>query len=190
MFIHKGHVPILFHPSPPPASTAGSAPALGNDIGTRSLHNGAHQEERRSWLRDRAEQLRIGADSDTDADKGGSSGREQSDRKSREEGGEGQVQEQAANTTSGVAVGEGAADSVGRTSAAVSLDERVLRLKKGEKLWGATYVPPIAPERKRELILKWTAPNEGEARGYRVSPPLARLLLLLLFSLGHSVERI
>ncbi|CBJ28048.1 hypothetical protein Esi_0089_0116 [Ectocarpus siliculosus] len=37
------------------------------------------------------------------------------------------------------------------------LEERLGRLETGVELWGATYVPPIAPEEMRRLTDKWTA---------------------------------
>ncbi|CAN0210364.1 unnamed protein product, partial [Ectocarpus fasciculatus] len=39
------------------------------------------------------------------------------------------------------------------------LEERLGRLETGVELWGATYVPPIAPEEMRRLTDKWTAPG-------------------------------
>lgn len=43
------------------------------------------------------------------------------------------------------------------------LEERLGRLEMGVELWGATYVPPIAPEEKQRLAKKWTI--AGEAGG-------------------------
>ncbi|CAN0243234.1 unnamed protein product [Pylaiella littoralis] len=39
--------------------------------------------------------------------------------------------------------------------------ERVRRLERGAELWGGTYAPPIEPERRRDLIEKWSARREG-----------------------------
>ncbi|CAM9880486.1 unnamed protein product [Ectocarpus sp. 12 AP-2014] len=38
----------------------------------------------------------------------------------------------------------------------VAATERVWRLKRGAELWPGTYVPPIEPTRRRELIYKWS----------------------------------
>ncbi|CAN0033648.1 unnamed protein product, partial [Ectocarpus sp. 8 AP-2014] len=38
----------------------------------------------------------------------------------------------------------------------VAATERVWRLKRGAELWPGTYIPPIEPTRRRELIYKWS----------------------------------
>lgn len=38
-----------------------------------------------------------------------------------------------------------------------TLEERIARLEVGAELWGATYVPPIEPTRRQELVDKWSS---------------------------------
>lgn len=37
-----------------------------------------------------------------------------------------------------------------------SVEERTKRMEIGAELWGATYVPPIDPDRRKKLIEKWS----------------------------------
>lgn len=141
---------------------------MGNDVGTRSEYNGVLQSERQSWLNKRAEWLRSenGGHTDDVAEQEGenvSSVDKNADEVMNEGNGVGQEKE---------------AEGVWQSDA-VSMDERLHRLEIGEELWGATYVPPIAPERKEELIVKWSAPSD-EDKGHRVSQ------LLVLCALSES----
>lgn len=43
------------------------------------------------------------------------------------------------------------------------VEERVHRMEEGARLWGATFVPPVEPARRLELIDKWS----GNARRRR-----------------------
>lgn len=52
-----------------------------------------------------------------------------------------------------------------RTQSSVSATERVWRLKRGAELWPGTYVPPIEPTRRRELIYKWSYGKRSEEAG-------------------------
>ncbi|CAM9558598.1 unnamed protein product [Ectocarpus fasciculatus] len=55
-----------------------------------------------------------------------------------------------------------------RAQSSVAATERVWRLKRGAELWPGTYVPPIEPLRRRELIYKWSygkRPEEAGATG-------------------------
>lgn len=132
---------------------------MGNDVGIRSEHNGILQGERQSWLNKRAEWLR--------AENGG-----YADGVEEQEGGEGGVSPVDENTDGVENEGNGVeqekeAEGVWQ-SGAESMDKRLHRLEIGKELWGATYVPPIAPERKKELIVKWSAFND-EDKDHRVS---------------------
>lgn len=53
------------------------------------------------------------------------------------------------------------------TAAQLELKERIYRVNTGARLWGETYVPPIEPARRQELIDKWTgttrSPQESNA---------------------------
>lgn len=44
-----------------------------------------------------------------------------------------------------------------------SVEERVHRMEEGVRLWGATFVPPVEPTRRLELIDKWSG-NAGQGR--------------------------
>ncbi|CAM9366612.1 unnamed protein product [Ectocarpus sp. 12 AP-2014] len=46
---------------------------------------------------------------------------------------------------------------------AASVEERVHRMEEGVRLWGGTFVPPVEPTRRLELIDKWSG-NAGRAR--------------------------
>lgn len=46
-----------------------------------------------------------------------------------------------------------------------TLEERIARLEVGKELWGATYVPPIEPTRRQELVDKWSSAAKVEGRG-------------------------
>lgn len=46
-----------------------------------------------------------------------------------------------------------------------TLEERIVRLEVGNELWGATYVPPIEPTRRQELVDKWSSADKVEGRG-------------------------
>lgn len=39
----------------------------------------------------------------------------------------------------------------------------------GATLWGATYVPPIEPERRREMVDKWSGNGSGSGASDQVS---------------------
>lgn len=138
---------------------------MGNDVGTRSKHNGVLQSERQSWLNKRAERLRT--------ENGG-----YADAVVEQEGGKGENISPVSENADGVKNGEGKEVEQEREaegmwqSDVVSMDERLHRLEIGEELWGATYVPPIAPERKEELIVKWSAPSDGEDKDQCVSQSL------------------
>lgn len=50
-------------------------------------------------------------------------------------------------------------------------EQRIIRARIGVDLWGETYVPPIEPVRRQELIDKWTGktwspPENGQVRVY------------------------
>ncbi|CAM9113621.1 unnamed protein product [Ectocarpus sp. 8 AP-2014] len=45
----------------------------------------------------------------------------------------------------------------------VSVEERVRRMEEGVRLWGGTFVPPVEPTRRLELIDKWSG-NAGRGR--------------------------
>ncbi|CAM9585971.1 unnamed protein product [Scytosiphon promiscuus] len=53
--------------------------------------------------------------------------------------------------------------------------ERVRRLERGAELWEGTYVPPIEPDRRRDLIAKWSLLG----RDYREVDKLDYILLML-----------
>lgn len=43
-----------------------------------------------------------------------------------------------------------------------SMDERVRRMEVGIDLWGATYVPPIDPNRRKYLLEKWSGAESSQ----------------------------
>ncbi|CAB1108096.1 unnamed protein product [Ectocarpus sp. CCAP 1310/34] len=47
--------------------------------------------------------------------------------------------------------------------AAASVEERVHRMEEGVRLWGGTFVPPVEPTRRLELIDKWSG-HAGRGR--------------------------
>lgn len=129
-----------------------AADELGNDVGTRSVHNGAQQRERQLWLHERADQLRAYSG---DAESPGNG--EDSANVGGENSGEGNASPE-----------RGEADAGEDGAEVVSIEERLHRMERGVELWGATYVPPIAPDERRGLLEKWTAPAGGGV-GERVS---------------------
>ena len=48
----------------------------------------------------------------------------------------------------------------GKLPTEATLEERLGRFERGVELWGTTYVPPIEPTRRQELVNKWSA-NRG-----------------------------
>lgn len=61
--------------------------------------------------------------------------------------------------------GGGAAESSPRPRFDLSTEERVGRMELGVRLWNATYVPPIEPRRRLELIDKWSGNAARRANG-------------------------
>lgn len=47
-------------------------------------------------------------------------------------------------------------DLVAQEEPELSVEERIERLETGVGLWGATYVPPIDPDRRMKLVDKWS----------------------------------
>eukprot|EP00752_Nemacystus_decipiens_P009859 g8796.t1 len=66
--------------------------------------------------------------------------------------------------------------------AAAAVEERIFRVNTGARLWEETYVPPIEPARRRELIEKWTGatwspPESVTRKGH--APPTGRILYVI-----------
>eukprot|EP00752_Nemacystus_decipiens_P002193 g2087.t1 len=177
--------------------TSGGSVGVRVDTGVRSPHYGDVQERHRAWLIRKAQQLSLRLDNDADRivdgekpntthreDEGstaaaagndggsttpfssleanskatgvGSDGRgSEVERKTRDEG------EGGRSSLRGVAAAAAAA-------AQAEVEERIYRLNTGTRLWEETYVPPIEPARRRDLIDKWTgatwSPPENAAR--------------------------
>ncbi|CAM9765718.1 unnamed protein product, partial [Ectocarpus fasciculatus] len=129
-------------------STAEGDKGVSIDSGTRSEHFGSVQRQHQQWLTRRASELRDEAPALPKVDL----------RLARDEDKNG--------TRDSVSVWAG----VGRLAKAVlgspidggaaSVEERVHRMEQGVRLWGATFVPPVEPARRLELIDKWS----GNAR--------------------------
>ena len=168
-----------------------SAPDLSNDVGTRSIHNGAHQQRRQVWLTERADVLRresvleggggvrslaeaVEAEGagkvDREEDVGAVANASKLSIKAARDEGTGLREDEGANAQSGRGGrpsqqekrgrgrgGGGGGSEGNEDSGGLSLDERLHRLEKGVDLWGATYVPPIAPEEWQRLADKWTS---------------------------------
>ena len=156
------------------------------DTGARSPHYGDTQRRHQEWLARKAQQLSLRLETTANQSSSASNpytsrleeGRTD-DTAAGEDGGSTKPfspSEEKVETTARKR-GDGHGTEVGRTTldedvggqsslrgaaaaeaAAVrsKVDERIYRLKTGAQLWRETYVPPIEPARRRELIDKWT----------------------------------
>ena len=63
-----------------------------------------------------------------------------------------------------------------------SVEERASRLEMGAELWAATYVPPIEPARRQEMVERWSgvASSAGEADQVRAADRRGQLLLVAI----------
>lgn len=73
-------------------------------------------------------------------------------------------------------------DEVGGDTASSMVEERVRRMRIGAELWGATYVPPIEPGRRNDLMEKWS----GWRKGGGDEDEAVRSLLFLFRIYGFS----
>ena len=149
------------------------------DTGVRSPHYGDIQRHHQEWLTRKAQQLSLrlrnsdrGADAltrsghpDDGSGAAGEGGASLLEGRSKPVGGGGRGPEVERKTQD--AGGErrsltlyfrGAARAKDATAAAsqVEVEDRIERVNTGARLWGETYVPPIEPARRQELIDKWT----------------------------------
>eukprot|EP00903_Cladosiphon_okamuranus_P008313 g7997.t1 len=62
----------------------------------------------------------------------------------------------ARRITAAVGWGWGWSGHVAESDTAIKNKERIRRLERGAELWGGTYAPPIEPQRRQELIDKWS----------------------------------
>ena len=58
---------------------------------------------------------------------------------------------------------------MGKEPQDASVEQRASRMEVGAKLWAATYVPPIEPERRQKMIDKWSGNASSGGKPNQVS---------------------
>lgn len=130
------------------AQTEGSK-GVDIDSGTRSQHYGVVQRQRQAWLAHRVRRLREEISELPEETP------EKSERRTEETKPKGQKKNTRGDEGAGTPRGDpGLAGVTGAESQGgrVSRAERIERLELGGELWNRTYVPPIEPVRRLELI--------------------------------------
>lgn len=126
------------------------------DSGTRSQHSSAVQSQRQAWLTRRARDL---LREETQAGVTGADATA-----------EGLLETVEGGATSGNGAGENHPGAEERPRGlGLSMEERVDRIELGARLWNATYVPPIEPGRRLELVDKWSGNAARRNSSDRVS---------------------
>lgn len=60
-----------------------------------------------------------------------------------------------------------------------ALKERIMTLVRGVQLWGATYVPPIEPVRRREMIHDWSGSRSRSSSSRKADQENGRILYVI-----------